>query len=227
MKLAILFSGGKDSSFAFYKAMNQNEIACLITLISKNPESYMFHTPNINLAEVQAQAIGLPLLTLETEGKKEEELKDLKKAIQLAKEKYGIEGIVTGAVRSVYQSTRIQKLCDELNLKCINPIWQIDLKEYLDEFISSGFKAMIVGVFSYPFDESWLGKILDKKTVEELVKISETAGINIAGEGGEFETFVFDGPIFKKRIEVLQGSKTFSNYSGIYKIEKVRLVEKH
>jgi ABC transporter with metal-binding/Fe-S-binding domain ATP-binding protein len=227
MKLAILFSGGKDSSFAFYKAMKKNEIVCLITLISKNPESYMFHTPNINLAEVQAQAIGLPLLTLETEGKKEEELKDLKKAIELAKEKYGIEGIVTGAVRSAYQSTRIQKLCDELNLKCINPIWQIDLKEYLDEFISSGFKAMIVGVFSYPFDESWLGKILDKKTVEELLKISETAGINIAGEGGEFETFVFDGPIFKKRIEVLQGSKTFSNYSGIYKIEKVRLVEKH
>jgi len=226
MKLAVLFSGGKDSCFACYKAMKDNEVVCLITLISKNPDSYMFHTPNINLAKVQAQAIGLPLLALDTEGKKEEELNDLEKSIEIAKEKYGVEGIVTGAVQSVYQSSRIQKICDKLNLKCVNPLWQINLKEYMQEFIHSGFKAIISGVFSQPFDESWLGKFIDEKTLEELIKISEKFSISIAGEGGEFETFVFDGPIFKKRIEIKKASKVYKNYSGVYNIEKVRLVSK-
>ena len=226
MKLAVLFSGGKDSCFACYKAMKKNEVVCLISLISKNPESFMFHTPNIHLTEVQAEAIGLPLVTVETEGKKEEELKDLRKAIELAKEKYEIEGIVTGAVQSVYQSTRIKKICDELNLSCVNPLWQTDQEKYLNDFISSGFKAIISGVFSQPFDESWLGKPIDKKTVKELIEISKKFGVTLTGEGGEFETFVFDGPIFKKRIEIMKASKFYKNYNGIYKIEKLRLVEK-
>jgi ABC transporter with metal-binding/Fe-S-binding domain ATP-binding protein len=225
MKLAVLFSGGKDSCFACYKVMKNNEVVCLITLISKNPESYMFHTPNINLSEVQAEAIGLPLLKLETEGKKEEELKDLRYEMKLTKEKYGIEGIVTGAVQSVYQSSRIQKICDELGLKCVNPIWQVNLEEYMKEFVSSGFKAIISGVFSQPFDGSWLGRLIDNKTIDDLVKISEKFGISIAGEGGEFETFVLDGPIFKKRIKIVEASKSYKNYSGVYKIEKVRLSE--
>lgn len=226
MKLGVLFSGGKDSCFACYKAMKKEEVVCLISLISKNPESYMFHTPNIHLTKVQAEAIGLPLVTVETEGKKEEELEDLKKAIEMAKEKYGIEGIVTGAVQSVYQSTRIKKICDELNLSCVNPLWQTNQEKYLNEFISSGFNAIISGVFSQPFDESWLGRLINKKTVEELIEISKKFGVTLTGEGGEFETFVFDGPIFKKRIEILKASKVYKNYNGIYKIEKFKLVEK-
>jgi len=226
MKLGVLFSGGKDSTFACYKAMEKEEVVCLITLISKNPESFMFHTPNIHLTEVQAETIELPLVAVETEGKKEEELKDLKKAIEKAKEKYGIEGVVTGAVQSVYQSSRIKKICDELNLNCVNPLWQVDQIEYMNEFISSGFKAIISGVFSQPFDESWLGKLMDKKTLEELLEISKKFGVTLTGEGGEFETFVFDGPIFKKRIEILKASKICKNYNGIYKIEKFRLIDK-
>jgi len=224
MKLGVLFSGGKDSCFACYKSMK--EVVCLITLVSKNPESYMFHTPNIRLTEVQSKAICLPLIAVETEGKKEEELKDLKKAMEKAKEEYGIEGIVTGAVQSVYQSSRIKKICDELDLRCVNPLWQTDQIEYMKEFISSGFKAIISGVFSQPFDESWLGKPIDKKTVEELVEVSKKYGVTLTGEGGEFETFVFDGPIFKKRIEILKASKVYKDYNGIYKIEKFRLIEK-
>jgi len=102
----------------------------------------------------------------------------------------------------------------------------MDQAEYMKEFISSGFKALISGVFAYPFDASWLGRTLDEESLEELMKISEKFGISLAGEGGEFETFVYDGPIFKKRIEVLKASKTYKNYSGIYRIEKVRLANK-
>jgi ABC transporter with metal-binding/Fe-S-binding domain ATP-binding protein len=224
MRLAVLFSGGKDSCFACYKLMK--EVVCLITLVSKNPESYMFHTPNIKLTEVQAEAIGLPLVSAETEGKKEEELEDLKKAIEAAKEKYLVEGVVTGAVQSVYQSERIKKICNELNLKCVNPLWHVDQMKYMNEFISSGFRAIISGVFSQPFDESWLGRPIDKKTLEELVDISKNFGVTLTGEGGEFESFVFDGPIFKRRIEILKASKSYKNFNGIYKIERFRLVKK-
>jgi ABC transporter with metal-binding/Fe-S-binding domain ATP-binding protein len=226
MKLAVLFSGGKDSCFASQRAMEKEEVACLITLISKNPESYMFHTPNIHLTEIQAKAIGLPLLIVETEGKKEEELKDLRRAIEKAKEKHGIEGIVTGALLSVYQATRVQKICNDIDLWCFNPLWQANQLEYVREFISSGFKAAISGVFAYPFDDSWLGKVIDEETLEELIKISEKFRISLTGEGGEFETFVFDGPIFKKRIEITEASKVYENYSGTYRIEKARLMEK-
>jgi ABC transporter with metal-binding/Fe-S-binding domain ATP-binding protein len=226
MKLGVLFSGGKDSTFACYKAMQKDEVACLITIFSKNPESYMFHTPNIGLAEIQAMAIGLPIIEIDTEGKKEEELKELHEAIELAKGRYGIEGVVTGAVQSVYQSSRIKKICDELGLKCINPLWQSDQKKYMMEFISCGFKAIVVGVFSQPFDESWLGKQIDEKTLDHLLKISEKYKISLTGEGGEFESFVYDGPIFKKRIEIEKASRSYKNYNGIYKIEKVSLKEK-
>jgi diphthine-ammonia ligase len=226
MKLAVLFSGGKDSCFACQRAMEKEEVACLVTLISKNPESYMFHTPNIHLAEIQAKAMELPFLGVETEGRKEEELKDLRKAIENAKEKHGIEGIVTGAVQSVYQATRIQKTCNDVDLWCFNPLWQANQLEYMREFISSGFKAIVSGVFAYPFDASWLGKVIDEETLEKLTEISEKFGISLAGEGGEFETFVFDGPTFKKRIKIIEASKVYDNYSGIYRIDRARLMEK-
>jgi ABC transporter with metal-binding/Fe-S-binding domain ATP-binding protein len=226
MKVGVLFSGGKDSTYALYKAMQNEEVACLITVFSKNPESYMFHTPNIHLTELQAKAIGLPLLIIESEGKKEEELKDLKMIIATAKEKYKIEGIVTGAVLSVYQSSRVQKICDELNLKCINPLWKTEQEKYLRELVNLGFKVMIVGVFAEPFDKNWLGREIDETTISELKKLAEKYKITLTGEGGEFESFVTDGPIFKKKIVIVKASKEYSNFSGIYRIEKAKLAEK-
>jgi predicted ATP pyrophosphatase (TIGR00289 family) len=113
MRVGVLFSGGKDSTLALSKAMKEHEVVCLITIISKNTESFMFHTPNIEITKLQAESIGLPLIQRITEGKKEEELEDLRKAVVEAKENYRIDGIVTGAVESVYQSKRIQKICDD------------------------------------------------------------------------------------------------------------------
>jgi ABC transporter with metal-binding/Fe-S-binding domain ATP-binding protein len=226
MTLAVLFSGGKDSCFACYEAMKKEKVACLITILSKNPESYMFHTPNITLTKIQADAMELPLLTVETEGEKEGELNDLKRAIEITREEYGIEGVVTGAIRSVYQASRVKKICNTLSLLCLNPLWHVDQTRYMKEFVSSGFMAMISGVFAHPFDESWLGKVIDDKTLEDLGEISRRFGVSLTGEGGEFETFVFDGPIFKKRIEILEASTVFEKDSGVYMIKTVRLAEK-
>ena len=132
MKLAALFSGGKDSTRAIYLAQKSgDEILCLLTIFSKNSESYMFHTCNIGLSKLQAQAMEIPQITSETSGKKEEELEDLKKLIVRAKKDFGIEGVVCGGLASVYQGSRIEKICKELGLKMVAPLWGVNPKEHL------------------------------------------------------------------------------------------------
>ena len=226
MKLGVLFSGGKDSVFACRRAMERNEVACLITLVSDNPDSYMFHTPNISRTDLQAEAMGLPLLSWPTKGEKEEELQDLKAAIAAAKEMYGIEGIATGAIESVYQAARVQRICRDLDLWCFNPLWQIDQVDYLRLLLSEGFLVVISGVFAYPFDSSWVGAELTEERVQKLEMLQKKYQINPSGEGGELETFVLDGPIFKKRIRILKASHAYENYRGRFIIEETRLEEK-
>jgi asparagine synthase (glutamine-hydrolysing) len=203
MKLGVLFSGGKDSTYAMWLAKKQGyEIACLISLISENKNSYMFHTPSISSTEIQAKVMNIPIIIQKTKGKKEDELKDLKKAIKNAVKGYEIEGIVTGAVESVYQASRIQKICSELNIECFNPLWQKNQLELLKELIKNKFKIIITGVFAYPLSEKWLGRHIDKKFVEEIKILNQKYKINLAGEGGEFESFVLDCPLFKKELKV-------------------------
>lgn len=226
MKLGVLFSGGKDSTLALFKAKKEHEIVCLINIVSENPSSYMFHTPNIHLAEKQAECLGLPLLVYKTKGEKEKELSDLEQAIKEAVKKYHIEGIVTGALASVYQASRIQKICDKLKIKCVNPLWQMNQFDVLEELIKNNFKVMIIGVFAYPLDEKWLGRMIDKKMIAEMRKLTNKYGINPAGEGGEIETLVLDCLLFKKRIRILEYKTKYSNYSGNLMINKVELEEK-
>jgi ABC transporter with metal-binding/Fe-S-binding domain ATP-binding protein len=209
MKVGILFSGGKDSTYTAFiaKRMGYN-VSCLISLVSNNKESYMFHTPSIKKTEEQAKVMGIPILTWETEGKKEEELKDLEKAIRIAIKEYRIEGIVTGAIQSIYQSSRIQKICNKLKIECFNPLWQKNEENYLTELLKNKFKVMITGVFAFPFDNKWLGKEIDKKLINEVRILNKKYGISIIGEGGEFETLVVNCPLFKKEIKI----KSFKDF---------------
>jgi len=209
MKLASLFSGGKDSVYSCYIAKKQgDEIACLISMLSKNKESYMFHTPSIEKTKYQAKSMNMPLIIHKTNGEKEEELKDLEEAIKKAIKKYKIEGIVTGAIKSVYQSSRIQTICDKLNIKCINPLWQKDEINYLNDLIKNKFKIIITGVFAYPLNQSWLGREIDFNFIQEIIKLNEKYKIHPAGEGGEFETFVLDCPLFEKPLKI----KTYKDF---------------
>jgi len=226
MRVGILFSGGKDSTFALMKLMDVEHVACLITITSKNDESYMFHTPNVELTKLQAEAMDLPLVERTTDGVKEDELADLEAAMVEAKEKFGIEGVVTGAVESVYQSSRIKKICDKLGLKCLNPLWKRDQRELLEEMVGSGIKAIIVGVFAPPLDEKWLGREIDGETVDELVDLQQKFKISPTGEGGEIETAVLDAPFFRKRIEVVSSESQCSADSCVLVIKKARLADK-
>lgn len=202
-KLGVLFSGGKDSAYAAWVMQEQNyDITCLITLKSTNPDSYMFHTPNIHLVDQQAEALGIPLMSQETNGEKEKELDDLRSAIKKAKETYAIEGVVTGALASNYQRDRIEKVCDELGLMIFSPLWHKDQEAELREIIGKGFSFVITKIASEGLDKTWLGRVMTERDINRLVELNKKTGMNIAFEGGEAETLMIDGPLFKKRIEI-------------------------
>ncbi|MDH7507748.1 MAG: diphthine--ammonia ligase, partial [Candidatus Thermoplasmatota archaeon] len=193
MKCGVLFSGGKDSTYAAYLAKKSNfELSCLITIFSENLESYMFHTVCINEVLKQAQAMNIPLIIQETKGEKEEELEDLEKALLKAKKEFCIDTIVTGAVCSNYQLSRIQKICDKLKLQCFNPLWQKDPNEYWDELLKNKFEIIITKVSANGLDEKWLGQKIDKKSLDNLKQVVKKFRIHLSFEGGEAETFVLD-----------------------------------
>lgn len=220
MKLGVLFSGGKDSTYAAWLAKKEgHELACLITLQSKNPDSYMFHTPSISKTKKQAEVMNIPLLTGETEGIKEKELKDLENMLKKAKTKYKIQGIITGALHSNYQASRIQKICNKLKLTCINPLWHKDEFQYLKDLIKNKFKVIITGVSAYPLSASWLGRVLNEQFIKDVAVINEKYKIHVAGEGGEFESFVLDCPLFKRPLKVRGADFTGEDYSWRMEIE--------
>ena len=225
MEVAVLFSGGKDSVRTVHWCLKKGHtVKYLVTMISEKEDSWMFHTPNINLAEMSAEAIGIPIITKETSGIKEKELDDLKDVLRIL----GVDVVACGGIFSDYQKKRFEKICGELNLKLLAPFWHVDPKTFMKETIELGFEVLIIGVYAEGLDESWLGKKLDKKSLEELKKLNEKFGISLVGEGGEYETFVVDGPIFKKRIEIIESDKVWDEktQSGYLKIKKAKLVDK-
>ncbi|HJM17520.1 MAG TPA: diphthine--ammonia ligase [Candidatus Poseidoniia archaeon] len=214
MNLAVLFSGGKDSYLALEYASKEHQISCLLTLESKKEDSWMFHTPAIEWTKLQAEAMKIEHLILETSGVKEEELDDLQAIIKSAISKYSIEGIVTGALASVYQSTRVQKICNDLDLWCFNPLWQMPQQMLLQELLSNNIESIITGVAAEPFDDQWLGRSIDSECVSNLMILESKYGINPAGEGGEIESFVTNASLFSKSIKISKSEKHYSNFSG-------------
>lgn len=214
MKCAVLFSGGKDSTYAAYLAKKEGyTISCLISVISENPESYMFHTPSISEVKKQADSMDIPIIIINTKGEKELELIDLERVIKKAKNDFGINAVITGAVESAYQASRVQKICDNLDLDCFNPLWQKNQIELLNELLENNFKIIIIGVFAYPLDEKWLGKIIDKEFIINVKNLQKKYDINPAGEGGEFETFVLNCPLFKKELIIKNNNISGKNNS--------------
>ena len=224
MKLAVLFSGGKDSYLALQYASEDNEISCLLTLQSKNQDSWMFHTPAIEWTKAQAESMAIDHLILETSGVKEQELDDLKNIIKSAMVKHSIEGVVTGALASVYQSTRIQRICNDLKLWCFNPLWQMSQENLLEELLDNNVESIITGVAAEPFDSSWLGREINLECVNDLLELKSSHRINPAGEGGEIESFVINAPLFTKKIKISEYKKHYSNFSGRLEIVEALLV---
>ena len=225
MKVAVLFSGGKDSVRTVHWCLeNGHDVKYLVTMISEKEDSWMFHTPNINFAELSAEAIGIPIITKQTSGVKEKELDDLNEVLKIL----DVDAVACGGIFSEYQKKRFEKVCGELGFELLTPFWKTNPEKFMKETIELGFDVLIMGAYSGGLDQSWLGKILDKDSLVELKNLNEKFSISLVGEGGEYESFAIDGPIFKKRIEILESEKIWDNktQSGWLKIKKAKLCDK-
>jgi predicted ATP pyrophosphatase (TIGR00289 family) len=220
MRVAVLATGGKDSVLALHHVLNEGyEVACLVSMIPLREDSWMFHYPNIRLADLFAAAVEIPLVKAETSGIKEKEVEDLKRLI----EKLDVDGLVSGAIASDYQKTRVDKICNQLRLKCITPLWHKNPSEILREILDLKFDVIVTGVYAYGLDSKWLGKRIDQDAVDALIELNRKYGISLVGEGGEYETLVLNAPFFKKRIKVVEAEKVWENQSGYLMIKKAEL----
>jgi diphthine-ammonia ligase len=226
LRVGVLFSGGKDSAYSAYIASQRDTLTCLVTLRPRREDSYMFHFPNLRWTALQAESMSLPQVNFDTEGQKEIELDDMRSALKAAKEEYYIEGVYTGALASVYQKSRVDRICDELGLEGISPLWGIDPRTHLLNVIGAGFEVIITGVAAMGLDQTWLGRRLDGRMVDELTELQKKYGLHAALEGGEGETFVLDCPLFEKRVQVLSSKKHWNGVNGHLEFLDARLAAK-
>lgn len=219
MKLAALISGGKDSSFAILRALQDgHEVTDLITIKPANEDSYMFHSANIHLTDLISEACGIPLISQVSSGEKEKELDDLKKALSRVK----VDGVTVGAIESEYQASRVRRICDELGLQMYAPLWHREPESLLREMIKC-MDIRMVKVAAAGMDESWLGRRFDEKVIEDLKALRRKYRVHIAGEGGEYETLVLDAPYYKKRINLIETEKVWMGDHGVLRVIRAEL----
>jgi diphthine-ammonia ligase len=211
MKVVASWSGGKDSCFACYKAIQEGHEVSNLLIMMSDPSVSNFHMIRSEMLDAQSEAIGIPILKWTTMPDTYEE--DFKKALLKMKAE-GVEGIVTGDVFDValHEAGWLDRICKEVGLTPVRPLWHRDTKQILNEFINEGFKATLVRVKLDLLGIDWLGREINRKFFDDLLKLGT---VDPCGEHGEFHTFVTDGPLFKKqRIEILESEKTKLNSHG-------------
>lgn len=220
-KAAVLFSGGKDSCLALHKAKQEGwEIKFLLNVFPTTKDSFMFHKPDLDLLSRQAEELGIGLIVLESKGKKEKELKDLKQLMEKVRDK--VDVIVLGGIASSYQGGRIKKICSELGLKFYAPLWNYSSEQIWKELLDSGFEVILTKIACEGLPKDMLGKVIGRKEFEELKKLSEKFKFRMDFEGGEAETAVLWMPGFKKHIKIkfdIYSEGEFRHFMKIIKIE--------
>ena len=210
-----LFSGGKDSSWALYRALEEGlDVARLVT-VHPGDDSYMYHVPATRLAELAAESVGIPLVEVEpgdlgAEGATDSgrqgdaEVEPLEAALRDLDDELdgGLAGVTAGAVESEYQTSRIEAMCERLGIDLFAPLWQEDPEELADAMLSAGFEITVVQVAAGGLDESWLGRTLDRDALADLQDLNDRYSVHLLGEGGEFETLVTDGPHMDRPMEL-------------------------
>lgn len=221
MKLAALCSGGKDSTFSIYKALQiGHTVKCIVTIHPSTDDSMLFHYPNSRIVKSVADAMQIPFVGVDSRmgSSKEEECQVLVQAIEKAKSGYNIEGIVHGTISSRFQNDIFRNACSQHGLANITPLWNVRPYEYLQMLIDNKFRVKIVSVSAAGLDFSWLGKDLTRELIGELAVLSKRYGINISFEGGEAETLTMDCPIFKKKLSIKSSRILWDGQRGIFEI---------
>jgi ABC transporter with metal-binding/Fe-S-binding domain ATP-binding protein len=225
MKLAALFSGGKDSMYAIFLAKKLgHSVDVLLTLYPYSDESHLLHYPNIAFTSLQAESMKIPqLIERITSDNHENESEKLNNLITLAKENYSIEGIVHGGILSEYQKDSFSLVCDKNQLKIVSPLWNKDPELYMKELLDENFEYIMSTVSSDGLSDSWLGQIIDKNGLEELQKLQKKFCFNLNFEGGEAETFVINCPLFEKSILIQNSTTNWDGYRGRFEILEAKL----
>jgi len=219
MRLASLFSGGKDSTYAIY-LMEQmgHEVDFLVGIVPDDPDSWMFHTPNLHLLPLQAEAMGKRLVTARSDGGERGDLRALREALVGLE----VEGVVTGALASDYQWDRINEVCKGIGLAVHSPLWRKDQRLLMGEMVAE-MEVIIVGISAEGLGHDWLGRRLDEAALEELEAVATRYGINLSGEGGEYETLVVDSPLHLRPLLVSAWKEELARDGGRIRVTKARL----
>ncbi len=213
-----LLSGGKDSTFALYIALNQGiNVKRTITIIPEK-ESFMYHVPNVHMASIVSSSIGIENDVYEISDDPEE-LEDIIK-------NYDEKMVISGAIASDYQKTRIERICENLHKIHYTPLWHKDQFLLLKEILNANFRFIFVGVFAEGLDRSFIGKEFDENMLSKLRSLYAKYKINPSGEGGEYETLVIDAPIMKERIEIEDYEIVWERDNGYMIIKKYELRKK-
>ncbi len=216
-----MFSGGKDSCYSVWLAQHQAwDVKGLVTIKPEAPDSWMFHYPNVEWTGLQARSMSLQQTLVSTST---DDLVQLEETLRRLKFEHNLDGLVTGAVASEYQKTRFDYVCDRVGLKSFSPLWHKKPETIVDDLVAAGFRIVMSGVAAFGLDESWLGKELTPTEWNELKRISTRFGIHLAGEGGEYETFVVDAPQFSRPISISESEKVWDGQSGHLKIKRASL----
>jgi len=225
MKLAALFSGGKDSTYAIYLAKKLgHSVDILLTLYPYSDESHLLHYPNIHFTRLQSESMKIPqLIEKITSENPESESEKLNKLISLAKENYSIEGIVHGGILSEYQKDNFSLICEKNQLEIISPLWNKDPESYMKELLDENFEYIISAVSSDGLNDSWLGQTIDMNRLDKLQKLQKKFSFNLNFEGGEAETFVINCPLFEKPLLIQDSTTVWDGYRGRFEILEAKL----
>ena len=219
MRLASLYSGGKDSSFSLYVAEQMgHDIPYLVNVVPEDKASWIFHTPNLNVVPAIAEAMGKELILGRSTGEEDSDMEGLRQAL----DGLDIDGIVTGAVWSDYQWDRMNLVCGDLGLRFFAPMWRKDQDYLMEQMIDAGVEAVIVGCYAEGFDESWLGRPLNHETLAELRKLRDKYGISIMGEGGEYESLTLNSPSFRYPLKIAGSRKEWNRNNGLLCVDSLQ-----
>jgi diphthine-ammonia ligase len=216
MKIVAAWSGGKDSCFAYYKTKKSGlDVVSLLTFMESETHSN-FHAINTELLDAQAKAVGLPLVKRVTSPSTYEQ--QFKEALLQFKAQ-GVEGLVTGDIYEVtmHEERWLERVCSEVGLVPIRPLWQGNTTEIFKEYVAAGFKATVVRTKLSFLGEEWLGRELNKQFLADILKLK---GVDPCGEGGEYHTVVTDGPVFTEHIKLLETKQ--STRGGFGRLDVVR-----
>jgi len=216
-KTGVLFSGGKDSCLALYK-YGKDKVDVLLSIIPESKDSWMFHKPDLKLLKKQAEMLGIKLIIEKTKGKKDEELKDLKKLIK----KSGINNLVIGGIKSNYQGARITSICKELGVELVAPLWGYSVNDLWKELLDNGFKVIITKIACEGIGKDFIGKIIDKEKFKELKALAEKYKFSLDFEGGEAETAVLYMPGFKKELKIGYDTESEDKYRHFINLNEVK-----